>query len=46
MYPLQFRIYQSELVKQEVLDILLEIWYQTHLYQPTSLGEILEEVVE
>jgi hypothetical protein len=46
MYPLLSKIYQSELLKPGILEILLELWYDTHLYEPTSLGEILEEVIE
>ena len=37
---------QAHLLSQDRLDELLKEWYLTHLYEPSSLGELLMEVVE
>jgi hypothetical protein len=37
---------QAHLLSQDRLNELLKEWYLTHLYEPSSLGELLMEVVE
>jgi hypothetical protein len=37
---------QAYLLSPDRLSELLEEWYSTHLYDPSSLGELLMEVVE
>ena len=39
-------IKQTHLLSTDRLNELLEEWYSTHLYEPSSLGELLMEVLE
>lgn len=39
-------IKQSALMSPDPLHSLLSEWAKTHLYDPESLGELLQEVVE
>jgi len=44
MLASDIKILQSELVKPEVLELLMEEWYKTHLYEPETLADLLEVV--
>lgn len=46
MFPLIANLAQTELLHSDKLDELLKVWHSSHLYDPNSLGELLEEVVE
>jgi hypothetical protein len=37
---------QGHLLADDRLNELLEEWYSTHMYEPSSLGELLMEVLE
>ncbi len=39
-------IKQIHLLSSDRLNELLDEWYLTHLYEPSSLGEMLMEVLE
>ncbi len=40
------RLDQANLIPESILDSILQEWYRTHAYQPESLGEAFEEVLE
>ena len=46
MFPLIANLAQTELLHSDKLDELLKVWHSTHMYDPVSLGELLEEVLE
>ena len=46
MMVMAFDLKQYSLLEPENIDLLLKEWYRTHLYDPMSLGEILQEVLE
>ena len=46
MMFMAFDLKQYSLLEPEKIDLLIREWYRTHLYDPISLGEIAQEVLE
>ena len=46
MMAMFFDLKQYSLLEPEKMDLLLKEWYRAHLYDPMSLGEVVQEVLE